>query len=230
LAGSFGLQPLVGKCLAIVSDARFSGKDMPTVVERLLCISGEDSLTIDRKHLSSATMKLPTRLMFLSNELPRLSEASGALAGRFLILMLKKSFYGQECTDLTEQLCGELPGILLWALEGWKRLTARGKFVQPASGAEAIRDIEELASPVRSFARRMCNVGPGFRVATDVLYQAWRVWCECEGWSSASTRASFGRDLAAAFPEVKRRRGTDEERFYEGIGLRENDRYEALNV
>jgi hypothetical protein len=47
--------------LAIVSDARFSGDKISTVVERLLCISGEDQLTIDRKNVSSVTLKLPTR-------------------------------------------------------------------------------------------------------------------------------------------------------------------------
>lgn len=53
LAGPFGLQPLIGKSLAIVSDARFAGEHVGTVVERLLCISGEDRLTIDRKFLSA---------------------------------------------------------------------------------------------------------------------------------------------------------------------------------
>lgn len=43
LAGAFGLQPLIDKSLAIVSDARFSGENVATVVERLLCISGEDT-------------------------------------------------------------------------------------------------------------------------------------------------------------------------------------------
>ena len=72
LAGPFGLQPLIGKTLAIVSDARFHGENIATVVERLLCISGEDTLTVDRKYLTSVTMKLPTRFMFLTNEFPRL--------------------------------------------------------------------------------------------------------------------------------------------------------------
>ena len=34
--------------------------------------------------------------MFLTNEMPRLSDASGALAGRFLILLLSNSFFGKE--------------------------------------------------------------------------------------------------------------------------------------
>src|SRR5690606_5096911 len=94
LAGGFGLQPLVGKSLAIVSDARFAGDGITTVVERLLTISGEDAVSIDRKYLPAVTMKLPTRFMFLTNEFPRFSDASGALAGRFVIIRLNRSFYG----------------------------------------------------------------------------------------------------------------------------------------
>jgi putative DNA primase/helicase len=63
-------------------------------------------------------MKLPTRFMIFSNELPRTIDASGAFAGRFLILRLTKSFYGQEDHGLTEGLMEELPGILLWAVDG----------------------------------------------------------------------------------------------------------------
>jgi putative DNA primase/helicase len=50
LAQNFGLAPLIGKCAAIISDARISGKaDQSVIVERMLSITGEDSLTIDRK-------------------------------------------------------------------------------------------------------------------------------------------------------------------------------------
>ncbi len=112
LAGPFGLQPLVGKSLAVVSDARFTGDNIATVVERLLCISGEDALTVDRKYLPSVTMKLPTRFMFLTNELPKLTETSGALAGRFLVLKFSQSFYRREDPFLTDKLLAELPGIL----------------------------------------------------------------------------------------------------------------------
>jgi putative DNA primase/helicase len=88
------------------------------IVERLLSISGEDALTIDIKFRDPVTCKLTTRLMLLSNELPRLSDASGALAGRFIALRLTESFYGREDLDLTQKLLTELPGILLWAIEG----------------------------------------------------------------------------------------------------------------
>jgi len=44
-AKDFDLEQLVGKSLAIISDARSGGgKDSPLVVERMLSISGEDTL------------------------------------------------------------------------------------------------------------------------------------------------------------------------------------------
>jgi P4 family phage/plasmid primase-like protien len=220
LAGPFGLQPLIDRSLAIVSDARFAGKSVAAVVERLLCISGEDLLTIDRKHIGSVNMKLPTRFMFLTNELPRLNDASTALAGRFMVLRLTTSFYGQEDPALTEQLLAELPGILLWAIAGWKRLRQRGRFAQPASSEEAIRDLEDLASPVSAFIHERCLVGPRHRTSVNDLYTAWSAWCEQDGRTVVSNKQTFGRDLAAAVPGIRRRRGTDMAPFYEGIGLK----------
>lgn len=220
LAGPFGLQPLIGKSLAIVSDARFHGENISTVVERLLCISGEDTLTVDRKHMTSVTMKLPTRFMFLTNEFPRLSDASGALAGRFVILRLTESFYGKEDTGLTDRLLSELPGILNWAIEGWRRLRERGHFVMPTSVRDVVQEIEDLSSPVAAFVRTECVVGPGRRVWVDDLYEAWKRWCEREGRTLVSTKQAFGRDLAAAVTGIARRRGARDLPFYEGIDLR----------
>jgi putative DNA primase/helicase len=76
LNGDFGLAPLLGKTLAVVSDARLNGKGAHTVVERLLSISGEDTLTVNRKYRDQWTGKLPCRLMLCSNELPQLGDAS----------------------------------------------------------------------------------------------------------------------------------------------------------
>jgi putative DNA primase/helicase len=220
LAGPFGLQPLIGKSLAIVSDARFCGANIGVVVERLLCISGEDALTVDRKFLGGVTMKLPTRFVFLTNELPRMNDASAALAGRFVILRLTESFYGKEDPTLTEKLYAELPGILLWAIDGLKRLRERGYFLQPASVADAVRELEDLASPVRAFARECCIVAPGERAWVDDLYEAWKRWCERDGRTIVTSKQTFGRDLAAAIAGVARRRGSGDVPFYEGIGLK----------
>ena len=133
LGTNFGLAPLIGKRLAIISDARLSGRaDQHAIAERLLSITGEDALTIDRKYAPAWTGQLGTRFLILSNELPRLADVSGALAGRFILLSLTESFYGREDPGLTDKLLSELPGILNWAIAGW----AETREVRPLQTAD----------------------------------------------------------------------------------------------
>ncbi len=224
LAGDFGLQPLLGKSVAMVSDARFTGSGIQAVVERLLCISGEDVITVERKHLPAVTQKLPVRFTFLTNELPRFRDAAGALANRFMILVLENSFFGKEDPKLTGKLFAELPGILVWALRGWKRLHERGKFAMPESSIEARDMLDDTSSPVSAFLRECCEVdlaNATWRVSIDDLYASWRSWCEAEGLKHISTRQTFGRELSAVVAGLKVRRRHDSGRFYQGVRLRE---------
>lgn len=223
LAQNFGLQPLLGKPVAIVSDARIrSGHEALT--ERLLSISGEDYLTVDRKYRAPWTGRLPTRFLILTNELPRLADTSGALASRFVVLTMTQSFYGREDTTLTERLLPELPGILNWSLDGLDRLRARGRFTPPASSVEAIRELEDLGSPVTAFVRDRCVTGPELWVAIDALYEAWRKWCADHGRDRPGTQQTFGRDLRAVIPGIKttqpRDNNGDRFRAYQGVGLK----------
>jgi putative DNA primase/helicase len=96
LGRNFGIAPLIAKRIAIISDARLGqGAGQHVIAERLLSITGEDAITVDRKYLSAWTGRLQTRFLILSNELPRLAGASGALARRFILLkLLETSFYG----------------------------------------------------------------------------------------------------------------------------------------
>src|SRR5262249_21503136 len=81
--GEFGLAPLLGKILAIISDARSgSSRNSSVIVERLLSISGEDMLTVNRKYRDQWSGRLPIRLFIISNELPRFGDASSAIIGR----------------------------------------------------------------------------------------------------------------------------------------------------
>jgi putative DNA primase/helicase len=199
LATNFGLSPLVGKPVAIVSDARIA-TGTSVVVERLLSISGEDTLTVDRKYREPWTGRFPTRFVILSNELPRLTDSSGALASRFVTLLTTQSFLGHENIHLTDELTTsvELAGILNWALDGADDLRAFGRFTEPAASAAAVRELEDLGSPVGAFVRDRCVVGPAYSIEVDRLYRAWCDWCDDHGRDRPGTSQTFGRDLRAA--------------------------------
>jgi putative DNA primase/helicase len=223
LSTNFGLQSLVGKSLAVFNDVRLGRHtDHAVLVERLLSITGEDTQTIPCKYKSDFTCKLPTRLILVSNELPRFCESSGALVGRMVLLRFRESFLGRENPGLTDALLAELPGIVLWAIEGWRRLRERGRFLQPESGQELLHELADLASPVRPFVNERCCVGSDFSVPCKALWEAWKNWCSSNGQQESSAQV-LGRNLRAIFPSLtapfRRDQYGHNVRTYLGIGL-----------
>ena len=188
-------------------------------------------LTIDRKYKEPWTGPLGVRFLLLTNELPRIADTSGALSSRFIVLILTESFLGREDTQLTKKLLEERAGILNWSLAGLTRLRKRGYFVQPASGDEALQEMEDLASPTAAFVRDRIEpedgtLREGYGVEVNMVYEDWTDWCREAGREKFVTnRQTFGRDLRAVIPGLcvsyPRRRGK-RIRVYEGIRLKED--------
>ena len=224
LVGDFGLQPLVGKLVALISDARMgAGTDQKRVAENLLRISGEDRVLVNRKFLPALSLRLGVRFVLLTNELPKIADASGAMASRFVILSMGQSFLGREDPGLTPRLLRELPGVLAWAVEGWHRLNARGHFVEPRSSAGAAQELADLGSPIGTFVRDECVSTPHAEVEVGALFRAWCTWCAQQGHSHPGTQQTFGRDLRAAvsgLEQMRPRTGGDRIRVYRGLALR----------
>ncbi len=224
LGGEFGLEPLIPRPVAIISDARIGSKtDKAAVTERLLSISGEDTLSVNRKNSSFWHGKLQTRFIVLTNELPALADGSGALANRFIILVMQNSFLGKEDPGLFDRLKTELPGILNWSIQGYQRLRERGYFKQPKSGAEALEEIINLASPVKAFIRDCCEIGAGLQIDVDFLWEEYTLWVEKTGGKFAGTKDWFGRNLRSAVPGIRKADAYPKgvrTPIYKGIGLK----------
>jgi putative DNA primase/helicase len=236
LGTNFGLASLLGKPLAIISDARLGDTPSHVVVERLLSITGEDTLDVDRKFRDVCTGKLPTRLVILSNELPKFRDASAAIATRMLILRMTESFLNREDKELEQKLAPELGGILKWSLEGLERLNKNGRFTVPKSSDDAAVLMMDLASPMSAFVRQKCltdlarakdiakkhNIDPttnkhwahelGIGLELGELWvsrdEAYAAWLK---WAEANghmrtAKSTFGRDLRSVVAKIKDRR------------------------
>ena len=143
LSGQFGLWAMLDKSVAIIPDATLP-RPCPAVEEILKSVSGEDAVDIDRKGMTPLTgVKLPTRIVVLANEMPKFHDPSRALEHRLLTLRTTRSYYGKEDKSLTAKLLEELPGILNWAIEGWKRLQARGHFDERAETATDLTTLSQ---------------------------------------------------------------------------------------
>lgn len=226
LSTNFGMQPLIGKRLAIISDARISGKaDTAIIAERILAVTGEDAITLDRKNRDAWTGKLDIKFLLISNELPRIADASGALASRFVVITMSESFFGREDRGLTMRLLRERPGILLWAIQGYERLCERGYFLQPDSANDAVRVLEDLGSPISAFLREACTIGPKQLAPVSELYDAWSKWCGEQGRGLVTNAQTFGKDLRAVLPGIKvvQPREFNQRRCYSGVSLQPSD-------
>ena len=175
---TFGLEQIIGRSLAIVPDGRL-GRDANSAVavERMLSISGGDSPSIQRKYLSAYRGPTTCRFLILTNELPLLPDASGALASRIVLLRTLKSFLGKEDTKLFEQkLKPEIEGIFRWALDGWQRLRAGGHFGVADSAKGMLDDFVDLSNPLSDFVNECLDLDPENILQKDDVYGAYVRW------------------------------------------------------
>lgn len=207
-AETFGLAGLIGRQLAILSDTRIGGENSSELIERLLTISGQDSMDVARKFREDWQGKLNTRFLFLTNELPRFWDASGALSSRFLVLETRVSFLGREDHELLAKLRQELPGILNWAIVGWRRLVERGYFVQPKSVNLTIEQLASLTSPIKEFIDDHYKLAPAAELYLTDIYSNYKRWSRSQGQAKYLPENLFARDLRAAVPSLVIKRET----------------------
>lgn len=138
---------------------------------------------------------IPTvKLVAATNHLPRLKDTSGGFARRAVILSCNKVFAKEERdADLGKKLAGELDGILVWAVEGLKRLLTRNHFAPPPSSDATVQTYRTEADSVAMFNHECldpCAEG----TTSGELYAAYREFCTTNGFQPTNV-AIFGRRL-----------------------------------
>jgi putative DNA primase/helicase len=198
LGEQFGQQGLIGRSLAVISDARVSGKaDLQGVSETLLRITGEDAISVERKGKDDWVGKLTTRFVLMTNILPGIVDAGGAVASRFIVLKFSRSFFGREDTKLTDKLMAELPGILNWSLDGLAMLNERGAFIQPAAGVAAVDELIRRTTPILGFVADVLVLDPDAWISKDALYDCYKAWAADEGMKYIGQKNAFFTELYA---------------------------------
>jgi putative DNA primase/helicase len=230
LTGRFGLEPLIGKTLLAFGDVRWANTNAQAAVQRLLEISGEDRVTVERKNRADWQGTLGTRIMFAGNETPRFTDPSRAMANRLRILRFTQSFAGREDHKLTDRLLEELPGIFNWALTGLDRLNATQRFTESARSADLRSRVSDGGDAPTAFADEYLEAKTGAWSREDDVLDAYSEWCQRTRRLKDSTSADTLRAaLLDLFPQAKngkdtRRtartaKGPRKVRGYEGLQL-----------
>lgn len=222
LPSQFGMQSLIGKPLAAISDMNCDNSNALSEAGSVINgISGEDTQTIPRKFHTDWIGRLGARFLLISNRMPNFGTNTDALAARLLIIPFDVSFEGREDFDLDSKLHAELSGILNWALDGLDTLKRRGRFVEPEDSKVSKRNLLLQSNPVHGFVAECCKVEAGAETDKHILYDAFKQFCRQSGFNATKTKPKFSQDLYDLFNLDDRRRNTDEgqETVFTGIRL-----------
>jgi putative DNA primase/helicase len=182
---------LIGRKVGIFSDVRLrpgkwygqnydpGGLDHDSK-QLVLKITGRDRITIKRKYIAPWIGYLFIKLILTSNEVLNLQDS--VLISRFIYLYFGQSFFGREDINLRSKLEAELPGIANRCLAAYRRLLARGKFIQPVSGKPLIQEVEEKVSAYAAFMNQCFVEDPNGQVTCAGFYLLFRDWCEANGY------------------------------------------------
>lgn len=178
-ATEFGLEDALDKRLIIVPEVTLPTEDVRNIVARIKAITGGDAVSVNRKNKKQITVRLPVKMLMLTNEFLVLPDNSGAVHGRTIPLKFTKSFAGNEDRTLDETLKGEYAGILNWALDGVRSLLAAGgRFTLPESSLNELDQLIMESAPLRDFVDECCELDSRQACQCQSLYQIYLAWHE----------------------------------------------------
>ena len=138
LAGEFGLQTLPGKLAAVCPDAHVPrDRDVVNALEIIKTVTGDGRVRVNPKGERPFDARLFCRFSVAMNQLPRLTDASGAMRKRVLVARFPRGREQHEIDPmLLDRLQAELRGVAVWA-PGAAATDGAGPF--RAAGGEPVR-------------------------------------------------------------------------------------------
>ncbi len=178
----FQLSAIQGKLVNLCSEIEKRGAISDGVIKAV--ITG-DPILLERKFYNPTKMRPYCKLIVLSNDFPTNNDGSHGFFRRWLVLPFQTHFDedSQDKTLAKRIISEELPGVLLWALEGLARLKERKRFTEPQVCKDKLLEFRKVSDPILSF-RDDCLIlrpddhtnGPLDDHAPDI-YRKYSEWC-----------------------------------------------------
>jgi len=233
----FGLYPFLGKLAAVMGDVSVGENyDATEALNVLKRITGNDVITIERKgqDITQTCIRLYARFTMAANVMPRLPDYSRTVEARILLIQFLISYMGREDITLKTRLRTESPGILLWALDGLKRLQQTEEFSVPIGTEGIMRRIRGHITPFVEFIDECCLLGDTreYYITHEMMYDCWRNWANRNGERPQTTRW-VNRSVMSLYAGCQSGRMTlhsGRKRVFKGIKLRDSAMIEYLGI
>lgn len=210
---------LLGKLLNIGADIK-SETQLDTGIFKKL-VSGEQVMgkSVYKRPIKFANY---ARMVFAANDMPYLKEGGEAIRRRLHIVRFNRKFTEKDKDrNLKEKLVAELPDILLWAVEGLKRLKKRGHFLPPESVEKEVDDYLHKSNHVALFLEESCEKTGNStdRESRTRLYQLYQSFCRDNGYKAYSSRNFYDRLEKSGLQQLK----SNDNRYFLGIKLKNDE-------
>lgn len=214
---------LHGKLANIFADLPTKNIDDNGIFKALV---GEDYLTVEKKHKNPFSFVSHARLLFSCNTIPKnYGDKSEGFYRRLIIIRYDHSIPAEKRDPfLTDRLVAETDGILLFALEGLRRLMGNGwKFSETERNRIELQTYREDSNSALSFLRDCCTEDADSEVPTVEMYTAYKDYCTKSGLLPCSQKTLI-QEIRNAKPEVKYGRDKlGKRRTWRGLKLEEYD-------
>jgi putative DNA primase/helicase len=184
---------------------------------RLKELTGETLIKARYMRQDFFTFPITFKLWLAVNDKPVVEDNSRGFWRRIKLIPFTQTFDGESKDDqLLEKLAEELPGILNWALKGYRLWQEEGLKETPEM-LESLDDYRQEMDSIGQFIDNTCVIGDPIlhRTRAGELYEGYRAWCLANK-CVAQTNANFKNELEErGFPQV-RLRGRQ---YYSGIRL-----------
>lgn len=180
-------------------------------VDMIKKLTGEDTISADRKFKSAYTFRSYARLFFSANDIPYIAEKTNAFYRRMLIL---KMDHAPETVDpeLFDKLRAEIPHIITRAME--EIYCSGGEIDESENSKKAVQAARKDSDTIEAFLCDRCETGDKYRTDSAELFRLYQNYCTFEERKSVTRRTFYSELEKRGF---ERRRGKSN---YDIVGVR----------
>lgn len=173
----FLLAGIVGKRVITFTEASGSSV-LPDALYKALT-GGSDEVYADVKNREPITFRPESKVWWAMNEMPRITDRSGATTRRIIIIPFNRTIPESErIANLEQLLMQERPGIFNEMVTHYARLMrAGGQFEDCQQSTEQLQEYIRLNDIERTFVEEMGVEHESYRIQSSVIYKAYSDWC-----------------------------------------------------
>ena len=215
-ATRFSLYPLTTKLLNIVGelDAETENSSSLASVETILkTVSDGGIVRVEQKNKDAYDAPAVARNVFATNYIPPFTDRTDGIWDRLRIIPFEKRFRDtdQEDRDLRYKIVqNELPGVFMWAMEGYAELLKIGRFPESSRGLEIKKKHRLNCDHEKMFLEstyEFTGVETNF-IESEQAYKTYREWMMHNGFRGVRHAANFSDAVEKTFKSVGNRRKT----------------------